>query len=797
MEPRWTSGAKDAVGTAYAIASKVWFTTVKGCLSEIYYPTIDAPQIRDLQFLVTDGATFFHEERRSLTPEVSPLHSESLGVSVIMRDPKGRYAIHKEIITDPYQNCLLVDTKISGDPEFLKKLKLFVLCAPHLAIGGWHNNAEVVDIHERRVLSAFKENVHMALAATTPFARCSAGYVGASDGWQDLKQNLAMDWEFDYAPDGNTALMGEIDLSKGMHFTLGVAFGETRQNAFTTLMQSISMPFEMVRGRFLAQWQRTKKRLQVGECEPEHQQRLYALSVNLLLAHEDKTYPGAMIASLSIPWGDMKGDEELGGYHLVWSRDMCHSATALMSVDDYATPLRGLIYLAVSQRDDGGFYQNFWIDGRPYWKGIQLDESAFPIVLAWRLWQAKALGNFDPRTMVRRATSFLLREGPMTNQERWEENSGYSPSTLAAVIAGLICGAEFLRAEGNAESAQFVEEYADFLENNIERWTVTTEGTVHPEIKTHYERINPKRYDAEGYTDEDPNTGWLRMANRAPGTKVDFEAKDIVDAGFLELVRYGIRRAGSELMENSLRVVDRVLKVETPAGPVWHRYNHDGYGQRDDGTGYQHWGTGRAWPLLTGERAHYELAAGRDAVPLMKAMEGFTTGIGLFPEQVWDSPQSPHPRLKLGKPTPSAIPLAWAHGEYLKLVRSIAMGKPFDRIEPVYARYCGAKRPVSNMEAWTLARKPRFIPAGKTLRILLGQEFMVKWTVDDWKTSTETNSSTNELDVFFADVATSARQSAPIRFKLLWKCSGEWEHGEFTVTPRAAEERNARSVSAD
>ena len=110
-----------------------------------------------------------------------------------------------------------------------------------------------------------------------------------------------------------------------------------------------------------------------------------------------------MIASLSIPWGDEKSDDELGGYHLVWTRDMVKCVSALLAVGDSSTPLRALIYLAVSQREDGGFYQNFWIDGRPHWTGIQLDEVALPVILAWRLWKLGALGNFDPYNMVRRA----------------------------------------------------------------------------------------------------------------------------------------------------------------------------------------------------------------------------------------------------------------------------------------------------------------------------------------------------------------------------------------------------------
>src|ERR1051326_2951920 len=221
--------------------------------------------------------------------------------------------------------------------------------------------------------------------------------------------------------------------------------------------------------------------------------------------------------------------------------------------------------------------------------------------------------------MVRSGAGFLIRHGPATQQERWEECSGYSPSTLAATIAALICAADFADSYRDEEDATFIRDYADFLESHVEQWTVTTEGTLVPGIPRHYIRINPA--SAIDCSDEDPNDGTLTLANQRPGNRVEFPAKGIVDAGFLELVRYGIRSAHDPLIEDSLRVVDAVLKVDTPSGPCWRRYNHDGFGQREDGTGYKGWGMGRPWPLLSGERGHYEIAAGRDANPFLRTLE--------------------------------------------------------------------------------------------------------------------------------------------------------------------------------
>ncbi|MGB8472470.1 MAG: glycoside hydrolase family 15 protein, partial [Candidatus Acidiferrum sp.] len=275
---------------------------------------------------------------------------------------------------------------------------------------------------------------------------------------------------------------------------------------------------------------------------------LYHSSFSLLLAHEDKSYPGALIASLSIPWGEARGDKDQGGYHLVWVRDMVSSASALLAAGETATPLRALIYLAVSQQEDGGFAQNLCVDGNPYWRGIQLDEVAFPILLALRLSQQNALQDFDPYPMVLKAATYLLQHGPVTQQERWEEASGYSPSTLASNIAALIAAAYFCRQHDDKPAAEFLEQYADFLESHVEAWTVTTQGTLVPGIRRHYIRILPDDVSNPDPA-EDPNSGILKIANLAPGTNNSFPAKEVVDAGFLELVRYGIRKPDDPLIK--------------------------------------------------------------------------------------------------------------------------------------------------------------------------------------------------------------------------------------------------------
>jgi glucoamylase len=779
MEPRWTSSAKDCVGTAYSASSRIWYTISHGILNEVYFPTIDRPQIRDLQYLITDGETFFHEERRHLRSELACLSLHALGVQMINTDPLNRYRIIKEVIGDPHQDSVLIRTRLEGEEQWLSKLKLYALLAPHLEVGGWGNNGYVAEVAGQRILVAHKKGTWLALGATIPFSKLSCGYVGASDGWTDLADNFQMDWEFDSAEDGNIALTAQLDLDQGREFTLGLALGDSFHNAVTTLFQSLDVPFERQRQRFMEQWERACRRVIPLEEVSSDGGNLYNMSHSLLLAYEDKSYQGAIIASLSIPWGEAKGDEDLGGYHLVWTRDMVNSATGLLASGNTETPLRALIYLACSQREDGGFYQNFWLDGEPYWRGVQLDEVAFPIMLAWRLHDAGALRNFDPYPMVLRGASYLIREGPATQQERWEENSGYSPSTLASNIAALTCAALFARERGDQATAQFIQDAADFLESHVETWTVTTEGRLVPGISRHYIRINPVDIN-DPHRDENPNRLVVPIRNRRPGSQVEFPAAEVVDAGFLELVRNGIRRPDDPLIEDSLRVVDAVLKVETPFGPCWRRYNHDGYGQREDGSPYQGWGKGRAWPLLTGERGHYEFAAGRDVRPFIRAMEGFAKATGLLPEQIWDEADRPEAGMFLGRPTGSAMPLMWAHAEYIKLLRSVKDGKVFDLIPEVADRYLrrSDRRP---LEIWKFNRQPRRIAAGMQLRVQAPASFMLRWTNDEWQHIHDTHSTTTAIGIEYVDIATSQDQRAPIRFTFYWKASNRWEGRDFEV----------------
>jgi glucoamylase len=779
LEPRWTPSAKDGIGTAYSTQSKIWFTTASGIVTEVYYPTIDRPQVRDLQLLVTDGRSFFHDERGYLVTEVREIEPHALGLEIVNRDPEHRYRIVKELITDPHQACLLVHGRLERAADHDGELRVFVLCAPHLEVGGWNNSGYVASRAGREFLVAHKGSTWLALAADRPFRKRSVGFVGTSDGWQDLSGNYEMDWEYDHAESGNIALTAELDLGPNGEFTLGLAFGDHLHHATSTVFQSVGVSFEHHKARFIEQWHRPCEKLLPLHGHSADGGRLYRRSHSYLIAHEDKTYPGAIIASLSIPWGESKGDEELGGYHLVWTRDLVNSALGLLAAGDSWTPLRALIYLACTQHADGGFPQNSWINGESYWQGVQLDEVAFPILLACRLDLEGALRDFDPRDLIVRASGYLVRNGPVTQQERWEENSGYSPSTLASNIAALVAAADFLRRRDDAETARFLEEYADFLESRVERWTVTNAGTLVPGISRHYIRILPSDPQSP-HGPPDPDLAIVKLKNRPPGKRDEYPAKEIVDAGFLELVRYGIRKPGDPLVEDSLKVIDAALGVDLPQGRSWHRYTHDGYGETEDGGPYRGHGRGRAWPLLTGERAHYELACGRDVKDYVRALERFATRGRLLSEQLWDEASLPARGLELGRPTGAAMPLMWAHAEYIKLLRSIADGRIFDLVPSVASRY-SASRSRSSLKVWKLIRQPKVVRAGSTLRVIVPEPFLLRSSKDGWATANDVRSRPTKLDLEYVDVPIDASERAPVRFTFLWTRTGKWAGRDYQV----------------
>ncbi|HEX3229859.1 MAG TPA: glycoside hydrolase family 15 protein, partial [Pyrinomonadaceae bacterium] len=477
-------------------------------------------------------------------------------------------------------------------------------------------------------------------------------------------------------------------------------------------------------------------------------------------------------------WGETKGDNDLGGYHLVWTRDLVQSATALLATGQTGTPLRALIWLAAIQRPDGSFPQNSWIDGAAYWSGLQLDQVALAILLAWRLHKQDALGLFNPRVMIARAATHLILQGPVTSQERWEENAGYSPSTLATVIAALACTADWANEYGETSLADFIFAYVDWLAAHLEEWTVTTHGELVDGFPWHYIRINPTDPNAPD-PHANPNTTMIQIAN---GGGLH-PARNVVGGDFLHLVRFGIRDANDPIVRDSIEVIDRVLKHDLPQGPAWRRYNHDGYGQKDDGSAFDGTGVGRCWPILTGERGHYELAGGHDPKPFIASMENFANQGGMISEQLWDADNLPDGSMKRGCPTGAAMPLCWSHAEYVSLVRSSHDGVCFDRVEPAFRRY--GLNPVQNRyEIWSLRHPLRRVSRGRILRIILAREAIIVWSTDAWARTNESYTShESSLNLWFADLPTLEWPNGSVlTFTCFWQRDRRWEGRNWQVS---------------
>jgi glucoamylase len=784
IPPRWTSSAKTGVGTALNQHSKVWFTLSHGILNEVYFPRVDQACTRDMGFIVTDAREFFSEEKRHCTFENRPCEPGVPVYELTNTDISGRYRIHKEVLSDPYRNVVLQKVRFEPLRGTLSDYRLFALLSPHLANCGYGNTGWIGDYKGFAMFFAEHDGTTLGLASSAPWRKMSVGFVGASDGWQDISQHFQMEWEYARAENGNIACTGEIDLvaCKG-EFVLALGFGSMWTEAGQQARSSLFEDYGEVRAHYISQWRNWHEKL-LKLDEPRRQHDLYRTSTAVLRTHESKDFLGGIIASLSIPWGFNKGDEDLGGYHLVWPRDLVETAGALLAAGAVTDAVRVLRYLEATQEADGNWAQNLWLDGRPYWSGIQMDETAFPILLIdlMRREAPEALGKLDRWwTMVRKAVSFIIRNGPVTQQDRWEEDAGYSPFTLAAEISALLAGAEIADLTGHPDQAQTMRDAADAWNDNIERWTYTTGGDLAQQlgISGYYVRIAPP--DTDGAAS--PTQGFVPIKNKPPGQD-GLRAYHIISPDALALVRFGLRAADDPRILNTLRAIDALLAVELPQGPCWYRYNGDGYGEHKDGSAFDGTGIGRPWPLLAGERAHFALAGGHrdEAEAMLTVMENSTAGNGrLLPEQVWDAADIPALELFRGRPTGSACPLVWAHSEYIKLRRSIRDGKIFDQPPQTVRRYLKEKH-VRQIFGWRFNNKTRSVPRNKTLRIVLLLPGRVRWTIDNWTTAHDTDTRDTGLGIHVLDLPTaSLPPGGEVVFTFFWPNENRWEGTDYRV----------------
>jgi glucoamylase len=699
----WSASVKDLVTTALG-PSRLWATVGYGIVNEVYWPTTGQPQIRDLGFIVVTPDGWHDVEQvdryRFRTP------AAYIPVPRIRHTGDG-YQLDLEVVCDSMRDVLLVRYRLRGEG-----CRLYVLLTPHLGRDLAANDAWVAPGR----LQACESFTALSLACDGGFTRASAGYVGASDGREDFRQHGAMTWTYPRAAHGNVALTGELAHDRGV---LALGLANTATGADVLARSSLAEGFEAVRKRTVTGWKEWGSRLRLPRA-PRDLARQAAYSAAVLKIHEDRTYPGAVVASLSVPWGS--SNDTLGGYHLVWSRDAVEAGHGLLVAGQHDDARRMLAYLVATQKPDGHWSQNFFPDGEPFWTGIQLDEVGAPILLATKLLELGLLDEMgDARAMVHAAAAYIAANGPATPQDRWEENPGINPFTLAVEIAALVAASRFLR----GDERRYALSLADCWNARVEEWLYTPAGPLAADhgADGYYVHVSPAPADGG-------LAGTVAVQNHAEPCIVPANA--LVSLDFLYLVRLGLRRADDPRVRDTLRVVDALLRRETPSGASYYRYLHDGYGEHADGSPYDGTGIGRLWPLLTGERGHLAVQCGEDALPYLRAMAAMSGPGGLIPEQVWDTAAIPERDLRPGRPTGSAMPLAWAHAEFLKLLAARRDGRPVELLDVVWRRYHG-RAPRPRTRHWRRDVPLQRLDAGHALLVEAPREFVLHVGTDGWK----------------------------------------------------------------
>ena len=674
----WSPGDKDGFGTAIgALDSKVWYTLNDGVLSEVYAPRIDTPSSRDTEFVVSDGTSFTERESEATEHRVELVDARALVYRQVNTATSGRYRITKTYTTDPARSAVLVDVRfesLDGRPY-----QLYVLHDVGLGL----NANDDTGRSAAGGLLATDGRQSSAVLVPGGFARTSSGYLGRSDGWTDLSSDHALDDLHAAAPTpgnvvqtGQTALTG---LGDAQRLTLALGFGTTEDDAAATAGAALAGGFDAALTAYRDGWHRYLDGLAPVPASAQQWRTEYEVSEMVIAASEDKTFRGGFVASPGKPWAWANELQHFPVYHEVWSRDLYQHATALIAMGDTAAAGRALDHLwTVQQRPDGSFPQNARLDGEAVFGGLQLDEVAFPIVLSYQL------GRTGPADWahVRLSADFLVATGPRTEQERWENLAGYSPATIAAEIAGLVTAADIARANGDQARADRYLATADQWQRDLRRYTVTTNGPLSPD--PYFLRITDNG---------DADTGVeIQIADGGPLV----DQRRVLDPSFLDAVRLGVVDAADPAVRTTLALVDAELGYDTANGRFWHRASFDGYGEKADGSQWESVepGTretiGRGWPLLTGERGEYELAAGIPAQERLDTMARSADDSSYFlAEQVWDDqpPSAPGSPFVPGEPTFSATPLSWSHGGFVRLARAIDAGRPIDTPELVACRY--------------------------------------------------------------------------------------------------------------
>jgi glucoamylase len=579
---------------------------------------------------VTDGSSFFFDAATQGTVSSKVTDDRALTYRLQVDDPAHHFSIITEIATDPDRPAIVLRGRLIGDAH---KLSVYGYLVPHL--GGSGAGQTALFDGSRGYVN--KHGLWLAVGDTGTDMR-TAGYIGHGDGYDQLHRN-ALTKRYRQAGPGRVTLTWNLNRGADSWTTV-LAFGSGRAAADATLDATLKAGAQSVFDAYRAGWRRYASSLNAFSGAAH----LFFYSAEVIKMAEDKLHPGAIVASLARPWGDTATDDDQDvGYRKVWPRDLYHAASGLLAAGDPATAYDVLRFMGKQQRPDGSMPQNTDLDGNPVWTAQQLDQTADAILLAVRL-AGKASGPD-----IARAADYIVKNGPATQQERWEEASGYSPATIAAEIAALRAASR-LRSPGLAINLRAT---ADRWDQSLESWTFTRAGAAGVD---YYLRFSP---------DGQPNTAELISLANSGGV---WDQRDIVDPSFLELVRLGVRKPEDPRIISTLRAVDNVSSMQANFVKLWYRYPHDGYGEKNEGSGPP--GQGHLWPLLSGERGVYTVQAGGDGKPYVSELELLAGAEMLIGEQVWDG---------TGAPTGSARPLVWAHAEYIILAKAIATGTVDDR----------------------------------------------------------------------------------------------------------------------
>jgi glucoamylase len=561
-----------------------------------------------------------------------------------------------------------------------------------------------------------------------------------------VAQHGRPEWRFDEARHGNVALTGTCSARSG---TIAIGFASTGDGAHSLAVAALAEGFAVLAAEFEAGWVRWATALPLGAVD-DALTRLARRSAMVLHVHEDAKFPGAIVASLATPWGMAHDDP--GGYHLVWPRDCAQAGLALAAIGQQRDAVHVVHFLAATQSLDGHWPQNFTPDGTAYWTGLQLDETALPTLLAVRLHELGVLDATKPilRTMVRRACAYLAANGPYSDEDRWEETAGANPFTLAVTIAALAGAASHGLLD--PDEAEYALSLADWWNSRVEAMVYATDTALDRAHGTagHYVRVVPAGQEA--------SNARIVVANRG-GAEID--AASLVGLEFLALVRHGLRSAADPRVVDTVRIVDALLRQDlvvdgVSIGPLFHRYPQDGYGEHEDGSPFDGTGVGRLWPLLAGERGLYELDAGGDAEPYLQAMLACASSGGLLPEQVWDADPIVDRRLFPGRPSGSAMPLVWAHAEFLKLFLASTTGVHPDRSPAVAERYA---RPVRATRAH-LRHEVDVLSDADEWSIEAGQPFRIRFGVNGWQQTADRDSTPTAFGLHGVTVRRSDLPSA-------------------------------------